>query len=616
MTTLWAKKLTKTYRPPLRLGDLLRGRVRPAEVPKRVLNEVSLHVDEGEIVGLMGPNGAGKTTLLKTLSTLVVPDEGEAGLAGYRLSDEDGVRRSIGLVTGEERSFYWRLTGRENLGFFAAMHGLSSREVTSRLKQFSGLLHIDDFIDKRFDTYSSGMKQRLALARALLHRPRILLLDEPTRSIDPVESFALRSAITELVDEEATAVLLVSHNLRELEMLCRRVLVMRGGKIVFNGSLSSLRAEVSGGDQYILDLDGPIEGWESSPGVSEGKLSMETGYTELAVGVAPESNIGEVVAALHSRGGRIEAIRPHKDALEKALEKLEFGGEEVGITVPAEPDEKPAAPRPVSRFVQIAAFMRRDIRIQLSYRFAFAIGFFGIIFNVTVFFYLSQLVGTAQIPSLQRYGTDFFPFLLIGIAFRGYLGVALLQAANALRSEQMMGTLEMLLASPLKVSTFLTASTSYHFLYQSFTVAGYLLLGLVMGSLSLSRMNLPVAALVMIPTVATFAAIGMLSASFLMTFKRGDPINFFFNAGATLFGGVFFPIEVLPDSLQVVSKALPITYSLQAMRKALLTGAGLREVGYELLVLTLFALVLVPLGLLAFGVALRKAKRDGTLGQF
>jgi ABC-2 type transport system permease protein len=243
-------------------------------------------------------------------------------------------------------------------------------------------------------------------------------------------------------------------------------------------------------------------------------------------------------------------------------------------------------------------------------------GLFGILFNVAIFYYLSQLISEARIPGFQKYGTDFFPFILIGIAFRGYLGVALLQFGNSLRSEQMMGTLEMLLATPLKVSTFIAASASFTFLYQTITVAGYLLIGLLMGSLSLARMNLPVAALVMVPTIATFAAMGMMSAAFLMTFKRGDPVNFFLNAGATLFGGVFFPVEVLPESLQLISRVLPITYSLQAMRKTLLAGAGVSEVSSELLVLTVFALVLVPLGLSVFGAALRKARRDGTVGQF
>ena len=243
-------------------------------------------------------------------------------------------------------------------------------------------------------------------------------------------------------------------------------------------------------------------------------------------------------------------------------------------------------------------------------------GFIGILFNVTVFFFLARLVTQAQVPVLQQYGSDFFPFVLIGIAFRGYLGVALNHFATSLRSEQMMGTLEMLLASPLKLSTLVGATTSFTFTYHTATLGGYLLLGLLMGSLSLGRMNLPVALVVMVPTMVSFAALGMLSASFMMTVKRGDPVNFLINATATLFGGVYFPVEVLPDSLQIISRALPITYSLDAMRKALLLGAGLRDVVSELVVLTAFALLLLPLGLLVFRYALRQARRDSTLGQF
>ncbi len=616
MTALWARGLTKTFHPPLRLGDLARGRARPTDSPTPAMRSLSLHVVEGEIVGLLGPNGAGKTTLLKTLATLVVPDEGEGWISGFSLDNEDCVRRSVGLMTSEERSFYWRLTGRENLHFFASMYGLENGEVEERLRQLLDLLHLGDFIDRRFDAYSSGMKQRLGLARSLLHRPRVLLLDEPTRSVDPVESLSLRSTIAKLAREESMAVLLVTHNLREVEMLCRRVVVMREGTEVFQGTLADLRKQVGRPESYILELNAPLEDWAENPNILEGEQSLEEGHAELRIDLAPESNIGEVVAEIHAKGGRVEAIRENANALEHALERLESGTERSRSPSPPRPDRRHETAPPVRRLRQFASFLRRDIRVHLSYRFAFAMGLFGILFNVAIFYYLAQLVSEARVPGFRKYGTDFFPFILIGIAFRGYLGVALLQFGNSLRSEQMMGTLEMLLATPLKVSTLIAASASFTFLYQTVTVAGYLLIGLLMGSLSLARMNLPVATLVMVPTIATFAAVGMISAAFLMTFKRGDPVNFFLNAGATLFGGVFFPVEVLPDSLQLISRVLPITYSLQAMRKALLAGAGIGEVSSELLVLTVFALVLVPLGLSVFGAALRKARRDGTVGQF
>lgn len=299
-----------------------------------------------------------------------------------------------------------------------------------------------------------------------------------------------------------------------------------------------------------------------------------------------------------------------------ALQEVESNDETGAPFQTPRPPSAPSKRSPERKLVQFAAFLRRDVRLHLSYRFAFALGFFGILFNVAVLFYLAQLVTEARVPVLQQYGTDFFPFILIGIAFRGYLGVALNHFAGSLRAEQMMGTLEMLLASPLKLSTLLGATTSFTFIYHTVTVAGYLLLGVLMGGLSFSRMNIPVALLIMIPTMASFAALGMVSAAFMMTVKRGDPVNFLINAAATLFGGVYFPIEVLPESLQIISRALPITYSLDAMRKALLLGSGVEGVARELGILVVFALALLPLGLLAFRHALRQARREGTLGQF
>jgi ABC-2 type transport system permease protein len=334
------------------------------------------------------------------------------------------------------------------------------------------------------------------------------------------------------------------------------------------------------------------------------------------VELEPGTAIGDVVTEIHGKGGRILEIHPQGGNLERALHAAGTGRHAASRPLPSRPSIL-SAPRPSEhRLLQLQAFLRRDLRLHLSYRFAFALGFIGILFNVAVFFFLARLVTEAGVPALQQYGSDFFPFVLIGIAFRGYLGVALNHFASSLRSEQMMGTLEMLLASPLRLSTLVGATTSFTFVYHAATVAAYLLLGLLMGSLSLGRMNLPVAFLVMIPTVVSFAALGMLSASFMMTVKRGDPVNFLINATATLFGGVYFPVEVLPESLRIVSRALPITYSLEAMRKALLMRAGVGEVVTELVVLTAFAVLLLPIGLLVFRHALGQARRDGTLGQF
>jgi ABC-type multidrug transport system ATPase subunit/ABC-type multidrug transport system permease subunit len=619
MAALRAHGIAKTFHPRVRLDDLLRGRFRASEPPSRALDGVSLQVAEGEILALVGPNGAGKTTLLKILATLVVPDSGEGWVAGRALTDEHAVRRAVGLVTSEERSFYWRLTGRENLTFFGAMQGLGPERVKDRLAEISEIFHLQEFIDRRFDAYSSGMKQRLALARALLHRPRVLLLDEPTRSVDPVESLALRSAIRRVAREEGTAVLLVTHNLREAEVLGDRLAVQRAGKVVFEGTLAALRTGLAGAERYRIALEAPVENWETAPGVSSAELHQNPGAIELDVTLKPEARIGDVVSGLHARGARVVDVRGEGDAIERALERID--------TAPREPDRAaalaapaaspaPALSPPGRSLVQLGAFFRRDLKLNLSYRFAFALTLFGIVLNVGVFFFLAGLVTEARVPALQRYGADFFPFLLVGIAFRGYLSVSLDRFAQALRSEQMMGTLEMLLSCPVRISTLLAASIGFSLLYESAVFAIYLTAGVLLGSVSVARMNLPIAGLVMIPTLVCFAGLGMLSAAFQMRVKRGDPVNFFINAASTFFGGVFFPVEVLPGALQWIARALPVTYALEAIRKTLLAGAGAEGVAAELGVLSGFALILSPLGLFAFSAALRQSRKDGTLGQF
>ncbi len=175
--------------------------------------------------------------------------------------------------------------------------------------------------------------------------------------------------------------------------------------------------------------------------------------------------IGDLVTGLHGMGGRVQGIQPHNpsEATELALQEVESNDETGAPFQTPRPPSAPSKRSPERKLVQFAAFLRRDVRLHLSYRFAFALGFFGILFNVAVFFYLAQLVTEARVPVLQQYGTDFFPFILIGIAFRGYLGVALNHFAGSLRAEQMMGTLEMLLASPLNLSNSAWSHDEFHF---------------------------------------------------------------------------------------------------------------------------------------------------------
>lgn len=196
------------------------------------LDGVNLQVAPGEIFGIMGPNGAGKTTLIKVLSTLILPTSGRAFIHGYDLlSQPERVKSLIGLVSGDDRSFYWRLSCRENLLFFATLYDLSPSQARSRIAGLSRLLDLEDFLDRRYGYCSSGMKQRLALARSLIHGPRVLLMDEPTKSLDPGAAKNLRHYIQELVQDGQYTVVLVTHRWEEAQKLCQRVGLMHRGRI-------------------------------------------------------------------------------------------------------------------------------------------------------------------------------------------------------------------------------------------------------------------------------------------------------------------------------------------------------------------------------------------------
>ncbi|OGQ05647.1 MAG: hypothetical protein A2W61_00760 [Deltaproteobacteria bacterium RIFCSPLOWO2_01_44_7] len=206
------------------------------------LENVSLAIGQGECFGLIGPNGAGKTTLLKILATLVLPDAGSVTMDGLNLQQDREIRKRIGLVTSEERSFYWRLTGRQNLEFFAALHHLSPRNVSQKIQELCGNLEIEN-PDRPFQEYSTGLKQRFALARALLHDPPILLLDEPTKGLDRLSAEKFRQMIQRVVRERRKTVIYATHFIQEISSLFDNVAHLRRGRLVAKGPWSQISKE-------------------------------------------------------------------------------------------------------------------------------------------------------------------------------------------------------------------------------------------------------------------------------------------------------------------------------------------------------------------------------------
>lgn len=243
------ENLTKTYEEP-------RGWRRHARVkPITAVRDVTLQVHEGELFGLLGPNGAGKTTLVKMLCTLVLPSSGGGTVAGYELQQDRAIRAVTGLVVSDERSFYWRLSARRNLMFYAALYGLTGEVARKRIDTVLADVDLLPAAEQRFSGFSSGMKQRLAIARALLHQPRILFLDEPSRSLDPLATKRLHDLIWRLQERHVITVFLITHDLVEAEKLCQRVAVMDRGRLRTVGHPDALRRALQPRRQYLMVVD-------------------------------------------------------------------------------------------------------------------------------------------------------------------------------------------------------------------------------------------------------------------------------------------------------------------------------------------------------------------------
>jgi ABC-2 type transport system permease protein len=262
------------------------------------------------------------------------------------------------------------------------------------------------------------------------------------------------------------------------------------------------------------------------------------------------------------------------------------------------------------------AFLKRDLSLALSYRLSFALHLFGIFFSVASFYFVSRLFGAAMVPQLEQYGGDYFSFVLIGLAFSSYLGLSLANFSSSIREGQTTGTLEIMLLSPTRLSVILLSSSIWSYLETTLNVIIYLVVGALVFGFNVTQANLLTALVVLVLSIASFSGIGILSAAMVLIVKRGDPIAWLFGGASSLLAGVYYPISVLPDWLSPVSRVLPLTYALDAMRLAMLKGYSLYQVRLDVLVLLGFALVLTPISFLAFRIALRRAKKEGSLIQY
>jgi ABC-2 type transport system ATP-binding protein len=257
------------------------------------LDDVSLRVERGEVIGLLGPNGAGKTTLSRILTTLLTPTSGTARVLGHDVvSDPEPVRRRVGLVLGGERGLYGRLTARQNLRYWAALQGLTSSDARRRSEELIERMGLADRAGDRLETFSRGMVQRVHLARALLHRPELIVLDEPTAGMDPNAGAGFRTLVRELQSTGVT-LLLATHDMPEAQALCSRVALIDRGRLLRVGAPEALLTELGqchvitavGVDEATAGRVRALRGVRGTEHDAEGSLRVRAMGGEVLTGV-------------------------------------------------------------------------------------------------------------------------------------------------------------------------------------------------------------------------------------------------------------------------------------------------------------------------------------------
>lgn len=290
------------------------------------VNHLNFSVDEGEVFGLLGPNGAGKTTTVRMLAGLISCSEGSAKVKGYVInSDSLKVRETVGILT-ENPSLYEKLTAYENMDFFAQAYGLT--EPTKKNQRIKEMLEFFGLWARRNDkvgTFSKGMKQKLALARALVHKPSVIFLDEPTSGLDPESSKEVRDLIAQLSHQEKSTILLCTHHLEDAEKLCSRVMIINKGTSVIVGTPDGLRNKISGTPTVEVTLETVNSKLvEAVKNVSEVKQVTidEESCTLTATIQNIQLGTPKIVKSLVEAGGLILGVKVVRPSLEEAYLKL------------------------------------------------------------------------------------------------------------------------------------------------------------------------------------------------------------------------------------------------------------------------------------------------------
>jgi ABC-2 type transport system permease protein len=271
-----------------------------------------------------------------------------------------------------------------------------------------------------------------------------------------------------------------------------------------------------------------------------------------------------------------------------------------------------ASYRSAGGLAKAIGFISKDARIAISYKLQFIFQFSQVFFGVAVIYFIGKMLGASnESPLLKAYGTDYFSFALVGLAVTSYLRAGLVTITNDIRQIMNQGTLEAMCAAPVGYQSLLVYASLWPFIFETIRVTSYFLIGMIVFGLRFRNANLFGASVTMVLTMPIFLMLGTTSCSILILAKRGDPINWIFSSASALLAGTMYPIAVLPSWLRAVAFCLPLTHSLEAMRKFLLTGASVQQVHGHLLALLLFLVILIPVSVFVNHICMQSAKKQG-----